>query len=49
VKPPPLTVAPPTPQWSAFVKHVAGCRTCRTSDACEASKQLLREHLATRR
>jgi hypothetical protein len=49
VKRPAAPVAPPTRQWSAFVKHVAGCWICRAEDACEVSRRLLREHLATRR
>jgi hypothetical protein len=48
VKPPPLTVAPPTPQWAAFVKHVASCRPCRDGQACGEGEHLRRAHYATR-
>jgi hypothetical protein len=48
VKQPALAVAPPTPEWAAFVKHVAGCRVCRDGQACGEGEQLRRAHLATR-
>ncbi|MEU0787595.1 hypothetical protein ABZ341_39395 [Streptomyces sp. NPDC006173] len=41
--------APPTPEWIAFVEHVADCEDyCRASQPCSEAEELLRAHLATR-
>lgn len=48
MKPRVIQAAPPTPEWTALVKHLQACEACRTSGPCDIGQRLVEAHKGTR-
>lgn len=48
MRPQPIQAAPPTPEWTALVKHLQTCQICRTSGPCDTGQQLVEAHKSAR-